>query len=67
MRASGDVTLFAARQHHRWIRHGAEKYAKFAYSTRFGFSLPGGRARWSGGRSWRVRCCVWSGADGFEH
>ncbi|MFJ9250818.1 DUF2264 domain-containing protein [Streptomyces sp. NPDC101776] len=42
MRTSGDVTLLAGRQHHRWIRHGAEKYAKFAYSTRFGFSLPGG-------------------------
>jgi hypothetical protein len=42
MRASGDVTLLAGRQHHPWVRHGAEKYAKFAYSTRFGFSLPGG-------------------------
>ncbi|MET7452013.1 DUF2264 domain-containing protein [Streptomyces sp. NPDC005574] len=42
MRASGDVTLLAGRQHHPWVRHGAEKYAKFAYSSRFGFSLPGG-------------------------
>ncbi|TLS48002.1 DUF2264 domain-containing protein [Streptomyces montanus] len=42
MRASGDVTLLAGRQHHAWLRHGAEKYAKFAYSSRFGFSLPGG-------------------------
>jgi hypothetical protein len=42
MRASGDVTLLSGRQHHAWVRHGAEKYAKFAYSSRFGFSLPGG-------------------------
>ncbi|WP_328643122.1 DUF2264 domain-containing protein [Streptomyces canus] len=42
MRTHGDVTLLAGRQHHRWVRHGAEKYAKFAYSTRFGFSLPNG-------------------------
>ncbi|WP_128382009.1 DUF2264 domain-containing protein [Streptomyces cavernae] len=42
MRAHGDVTVLAGRQHHPWLRHGAEKYAKFAYSTRFGFSLPSG-------------------------
>ncbi|MFF4399686.1 DUF2264 domain-containing protein [Streptomyces sp. NPDC001480] len=42
MRAGGDVTLLAGRQHHPWVRHGAAKYAKFAYSTRFGFSLPSG-------------------------
>ncbi|MFJ9634823.1 DUF2264 domain-containing protein [Streptomyces sp. NPDC101175] len=42
MRTSGDVTVLAGRQHHPWVRHGAEKYAKFAYSTRFGFSLPNG-------------------------
>ncbi|MFI9569107.1 DUF2264 domain-containing protein [Streptomyces rishiriensis] len=42
MRASGDVTLLTGRQHHPWVRHGAEKYAKFAYSSRFGFSLPNG-------------------------
>ncbi|MFH9552985.1 DUF2264 domain-containing protein [Streptomyces sp. NPDC017435] len=42
MRTHGDVTLLAGRQHHPWVRHGAEKYAKFAYSTRFGFSLPNG-------------------------
>lgn len=44
MRSGGDVTLLAGRQHHSWVRHGAEKYAKFAYSTRFGFSLPAGPA-----------------------
>ncbi|MFI0731501.1 DUF2264 domain-containing protein [Streptomyces sp. NPDC021225] len=42
MRTGGEVTLLAGRQHHAWVRHGAEKYAKFAYSTRFGFSLPAG-------------------------
>jgi len=42
MRTGGDVTLLAGRQHHAWVRHGAAKYAKFAYSTRFGFSLPNG-------------------------
>ncbi|MEV0090875.1 DUF2264 domain-containing protein [Streptomyces sp. NPDC050738] len=44
MRSGGDVTLLAGRQHHSWVRHGAEKYAKFAYSTRFGFSVPAGPA-----------------------
>ncbi|MFI6299744.1 DUF2264 domain-containing protein [Nonomuraea sp. NPDC050790] len=38
------VVALSARQHHMWVRHGAEKYAKFAYSTHFGFSVPGGYA-----------------------
>ncbi|MFF4258365.1 DUF2264 domain-containing protein [Streptomyces sp. NPDC001663] len=42
MRTGGDVTLLAGRQHHPWVRQGAAKYAKFAYSSRFGFSLPNG-------------------------
>jgi hypothetical protein len=42
MRSGGDVTLLGARQHNTWARGGAAKYAKFAYSTRFGFSLPAG-------------------------
>jgi hypothetical protein len=25
-----------------WVRHGAQRYAKFAYSTAFGFSVPSG-------------------------
>jgi hypothetical protein len=29
-------------QHMLWSRHGAEKYAKFAYSTAFAFSVPSG-------------------------
>ncbi|GAA4587643.1 DUF2264 domain-containing protein [Planotetraspora phitsanulokensis] len=36
------VVLLSARQHHNWVRHGAAKYAKFAYSTLFGFSVPAG-------------------------
>ncbi|MEV4381404.1 DUF2264 domain-containing protein [Streptosporangium sp. NPDC049644] len=36
------VVMLSAGQHHTWVRHGAAKYAKFAYSTAFGFSVPGG-------------------------
>jgi hypothetical protein len=36
------IVLLSARQHHQWVRHGAAKYAKFAYSTLFGFSVPAG-------------------------
>jgi hypothetical protein len=42
MRSGGDVTLLGGRQHNTWARGGSAKYAKFAYSTRFGFSLPAG-------------------------
>lgn len=42
LRSGGDVTLLSGRQHNTWVRGGAAKYAKFAYSTRFGFSLPVG-------------------------
>jgi hypothetical protein len=42
MRSGGDVTLLSGRQHNTWARGGPAKYAKFAYSTRFGFSLPAG-------------------------
>jgi hypothetical protein len=42
MRSGGDVTLLSGRQHNTWARGGEAKYAKFAYSTRFGFSLPVG-------------------------
>lgn len=42
LRSGGDVTLLSGRQHNTWARGGAAKYAKFAYSTRFGFSLPAG-------------------------
>ncbi|MDH2429901.1 DUF2264 domain-containing protein [Sphaerisporangium sp. TRM90804] len=36
------VVMLSARQHHTWVRGGAAKYAKFAYSTSFGFSVPSG-------------------------
>ncbi|MFG1679278.1 DUF2264 domain-containing protein [Nonomuraea sp. NPDC049269] len=36
------VVMLSAGQHAPWARHGAAKYAKFAYSTRFGFSVPAG-------------------------
>jgi hypothetical protein len=42
MRSGGDVTMLSGRQHNSWARGGPAKYAKFAYSTRFGFSLPVG-------------------------
>jgi hypothetical protein len=42
MRSGGDVTMLSGRQHNTWARGGSAKYGKFAYSTRFGFSLPGG-------------------------
>lgn len=42
MRSGGDVTLLSGLQHNTWVRGGPAKYAKFAYSTRFGFSLPAG-------------------------
>ncbi|GIH28691.1 hypothetical protein Aph01nite_70010 [Acrocarpospora phusangensis] len=36
------VIMLTSRQHHNWVRHGAAKYTKFAYSTAFGFSVPAG-------------------------
>ncbi|MCW2880546.1 MAG: hypothetical protein JWQ95_4646 [Sphaerisporangium sp.] len=36
------VVMLSAQQHHTWVRNGAAKYAKFAYSTAFGFSVPSG-------------------------
>src|SRR5205807_2266816 len=40
---SRHVIALASGQHGPWIRHAGEKYAKFAYSTAFGFSVPLGR------------------------
>lgn len=42
-RESRHVFALGSGQYNLWARHGAEKYAKFAYSTAFGFSVPGGR------------------------
>lgn len=36
------VVALAGGQHALWARHGAQKYAKLAYSTAFGFSVPSG-------------------------
>jgi hypothetical protein len=36
------VALAGGQQHHGGLRHAAEKYAKLAYSTAFGFSVPTG-------------------------
>lgn len=41
--ANRHVVALASGQHEPWIRHAGEKYAKFAYSTAFGFSVPLGR------------------------
>jgi hypothetical protein len=41
--AGRHVVALASGQHEPWIRHAGEKYAKFAYSTAFGFSVPAGR------------------------
>lgn len=46
----GHAFALAGGQYAFWgLRHGDEKYAKFAYSTAFGFSVPGGRAGLEGG------------------
>ncbi|MCC6974050.1 MAG: DUF2264 domain-containing protein [Anaerolineae bacterium] len=37
------VMALSSGQREPWIRHAGEKYAKFAYSTAFGFSVPIGR------------------------
>ncbi len=40
---SRHVWALTSGQSEPWIRHAGEKYAKFAYSTTFGFSVPLGR------------------------
>jgi hypothetical protein len=37
------VVALTSGQNESWIRHASEKYAKFAYSTKFGFSVPFGQ------------------------
>lgn len=40
-----DHTVFyPSTQQDPWVRHGPEKYQKFAYSNRYGFSVPSARA-----------------------
>ncbi len=40
---NSQVVALAGGQSAPWARHGGEKYAKFAYSTAFGFSVPTGK------------------------
>lgn len=42
-RKNRHVVALTSGQYEPWIRHAGEKYAKFAYSTAFGFSVPTGR------------------------
>ena len=42
-RTNRHIVALTSGQHEPWIRHAGEKYAKFAYSTTFGFSVPLGR------------------------
>lgn len=75
------VVALAAGQEARTFRHGAEKYAKFAYSTRFPFSveardavletaaLDGTLGLEADGRGWRTRhgCNMARVAPGMVH
>jgi hypothetical protein len=67
-RHRGDVVLLNGQGWRDWARGGAAKYAKFAYSTRAGFSVPAGDRSLAagafdsmlalsddGGRRWRAR------------
>lgn len=67
-RHQGDVVLLNGQGWRDWARGGAAKYAKFAYSTRAGFSIPVGDRSLAagaydstlalsddGGRRWRTR------------
>lgn len=68
------VVMLSGAQHNMWARGGAAKYAKFAYSTVFGFSVPAGShgleqgaydstlALSEDGRHWR--CCEVPSAEG---
>lgn len=48
-RVPGHVFALSGRQHAAWVRHGAAKYAKFAYSTAFTFSVPSQEGSLEGG------------------
>ncbi|PDT42686.1 MULTISPECIES: DUF2264 domain-containing protein [Sinorhizobium] len=49
MPAKGDVVALSSGQENRQMRFGSEKYAKFAYSTRYGFSVESDERAFSGG------------------
>jgi hypothetical protein len=42
-KASTHVFALSSGQYNNWSRHGEAKYAKLAYSTAFGFSVPAGQ------------------------
>jgi hypothetical protein len=50
MRAGGDVVALSSGQENLQMRFGTEKYAKFAYSARYGFSVEADERSFVGGR-----------------
>ncbi|HXV32235.1 MAG TPA: DUF2264 domain-containing protein [Sinorhizobium sp.] len=49
MPCKGDVVALSSGQENRQMRFGSEKYAKFAYSTRYGFSIESDERAFAGG------------------
>ncbi|WP_296434878.1 DUF2264 domain-containing protein [Rhizobium sp. UBA1881] len=49
MRAGGDVVALSSGQENLQMRFGTEKYAKFAYSARYGFSVEADERSFAGG------------------
>ncbi len=49
MPCKGDVVALVSGQENRQMRFGPEKYAKFAYSTRYGFSVESDERAFAGG------------------
>lgn len=49
MPCKGDVLALSSGQENRQMRFGSEKYAKFAYSTRYGFSVESDERAFVGG------------------
>jgi len=49
MPCKGDVVALVSGQENRQMRFGSEKYAKFAYSTRYGFSVESDERAFAGG------------------
>ncbi|TCN30371.1 DUF2264 domain-containing protein [Sinorhizobium americanum] len=49
MPAKGDVVALSSGQENRQMRFGPEKYAKFAYSARYGFSVESDERAFGGG------------------
>ncbi len=49
MQVGGDVVALSSGQENRQMRFGSEKYAKFAYSTRYAFSVESDERAFAGG------------------